>query len=355
MVFIVGTASFVSAELFRTGYPSAVFYLVPFRMFELCIGAGLAFMPEERRPPLWAQLAMITGLCAVAYSAIYFDAVTPLRHIWALLPCIGAALVIFAGNTPWSGLLLSNRLATGVGTISYSLYLVHWPIIVFYKYVRSEAIPRRHQLLLMLLCFVAAAAMYWLVERPFRSARTGRTPVRMRTAAIAAVCRGVVRLGTGAAPGTPMAGLLACPPNCETFQPKPRCGTNAIRGPALAVVSSTSRPVPTWTRNSCLKLDPGRPNYLIVGDSFAADAYVYLSAAYPGVNFLQATAGNCHPLLDAQRATRFAPRCFAWCSADSSRQPGSTASCCPHPGNGPDLDPLERTIEVLNGRRRGSC
>jgi SGNH domain (fused to AT3 domains) len=51
-------------------------------------------------------------------------------------------------------------------------------------------------------------------------------------------------------------------------------------------------------KDLCLKRDPAKPNYLIIGDSFAADAYVYLSAAYPGVNFLQATAGNCHPLME---------------------------------------------------------
>ena len=49
MVVIVGTMSFVAAELFRTSHPGAVFYLVPFRMFELCAGAILAIGPRRQQ------------------------------------------------------------------------------------------------------------------------------------------------------------------------------------------------------------------------------------------------------------------------------------------------------------------
>jgi peptidoglycan/LPS O-acetylase OafA/YrhL len=199
MVISIGTASFVSAELFRTAHPGAVFYLVPFRMFELCAGAVLAVIPRQRHShQLSAQLAMIAGLSAIAYSVIYFDSATSLRHFWSLLPCIGAALVIYAGNTPWSGLLLSNRFMTAVGTISYSLYLVHWPIVAFYKYRSSATISAGDKLLLVLLCLAMATIMYRVVELPFRSGRTDRMPVSTRTAAIACAALALCVSTTGA-------------------------------------------------------------------------------------------------------------------------------------------------------------
>ncbi len=107
----------------------------------------------------------------------------------------------------------------------------------------------------------------------------------------------------------------------------------------------------TFDEARCLTRESGRPNHLILGDSFAADAYVYLSTAYPKVNFLQATAGNCHPL-------------FANVTGDALCKdllqhifdtflPGSTIdgvilSAAWDPG---DLDLLERTIERLKSRR----
>ncbi len=302
LVITVGTASFALAEIFRPTIPDAVFYLVPFRMFEFCAGAALVFAPRPSRRRLWAELAMIAGFSVLAYSVTCLVPNTAIHPLWPVLPCFGATLIIYVGGrAPWTCRLLSNRLSMAVGTISYSLYLVHWPIIVFYRYARSNELLSGEKLLLVALCFIAAAPMYRLVELPFRSPMpASRKPAGGGRAwglvgATLALCVCTVGADAWYSGGWSFrlpAEMRRIPSEGSMWaerDPFARVGKCFIYSPA----SSFS----DFDVNACLKLDPAKPNYLIIGDSFAADAYVYLSAAYPGINFLQATAGGCVPLV----------------------------------------------------------
>ena len=93
----------------------------------------------------------------------------------ALLPCAGAALIIYSGaGFADSGVghrltsLLSNRLMVGVGLISYSLYLIHWPVFVFYKYWSDKEFSILEMIALTTLSVILAILMYRFVEQPFR-------------------------------------------------------------------------------------------------------------------------------------------------------------------------------------------
>ncbi len=140
VVALVGLASLRGAEFYRTVDPGAVFYLMPFRMFELSSGALLAVSNPQRPRPSLAKTATVVGLCILAYVIARFDATTAQEHYWALLPCIATVLVIYGGSNSWSDPLLSNRVAASIGAISYSLYLVHWPVIAFYQHLQVAAV-----------------------------------------------------------------------------------------------------------------------------------------------------------------------------------------------------------------------
>ena len=135
----VGVTSLIACEYWLPRDASAVFYLAPFRFFEFAIGA-LCISAETRRPAssLWLEPTALIGLAAVVGSIITITPQTPLPGIYSLVPCLGAALVIYAGPTARVNLLLTNKIATGLGLISYSLYLCHWPIIVFARYIFGE-------------------------------------------------------------------------------------------------------------------------------------------------------------------------------------------------------------------------
>ena len=237
------------------------------------------------------------------------------------------------GQSAWSGLLLSNRLATAIGTISYSLYLVHWPIIVFYSYVRTAEIPSGTSCCSVLLCVVAATVMYRTVELPFRSGRTDSTPAGPRTAAFAAAAVAVFDRGHQRPCLVSDGWAFRVPAELRTIPTETEMWNE--RNPAARVGSCFlyEQTRTDLDEDRCLRLDPAKPNYLIVGDSFAADAYVYLSMAYPGREF---SAGDGRRLPAADRLHRCGPICAALLHLvfpDSFQPPGSTASCCPRPGN----------------------
>ena len=123
----IGIISLVSAQVFLEATPDAVFFLMPFRAFEFCAGAILHFLPSIRRSaPYYAGLVIMTA------SAALLDSSYPMPGLVSLVPVCGAMLCIDAGEAlPWK----MPAAIVGIGNASYSIYLAHWPLIVFYKYL----------------------------------------------------------------------------------------------------------------------------------------------------------------------------------------------------------------------------
>jgi len=298
-VLVVGIASFASAELLRGAHPGAVFYLMPFRMFELCAGAILAFFPDRRPGVAVAEASTGAGLAAIVYAVAVFDSTYSLRRGWSLLPVAGAMLVISSGGSSTSGWLLSNRIATWVGNISYSLYLAHWPIVVFYRYLHPSGLSLVARIVLVVLSVMVAAVSYKFVEQPFRLAGTRRNPaIGKRPMIVSASLTAAVLVLAGFSAWQSGGWRFRLPSELRTIPTETAMWLE--RNPAARVGSCFIDPnaPPFFDERGCLATNPDKPNYLIVGDSLAADAYVYLSTAYPDINFLQATSGNCRPLID---------------------------------------------------------
>lgn len=157
-------------NIFADGAPT-IFFLTPFRIFELGIGALVVWIIDyqPRNKMLLEPLALI-GLAMIAYAVFTYTETTLFPSYNALFPCIGTALIIYAGTARYSGKLLSNKLAVGIGLISYSLYLIHWPMIVFYKYWKSAELTMIEQVAICAASIVGAILMYRFVEQPFRRA-----------------------------------------------------------------------------------------------------------------------------------------------------------------------------------------
>jgi len=154
--------------------PDAAYYLMPWRAWELGLGSLLALgMGPRLENALLRNIAALAGFCAILTAVFLFDETTTFPGFSAALPCIGAALILQAGRFGPS--LTGQFLGTGplvfIGLISYSLYLWHWPIIVFYSYwTLSE--PQGIATGLIILASVIAATISWrFVERPFRAAK----------------------------------------------------------------------------------------------------------------------------------------------------------------------------------------
>lgn len=195
LLAVAGLISLVVCEVWLRRDPSAVFYLAPFRVFEFVIGA-LCIQAEKRMLDSVParQAIFVLGLAAIAAAIFGYTKLTPFPGLAALLPCLGAAMIIYAGDVPYLGRLLTNRLTVGIGLISYSLYLCHWPIMTFARFMFGETSSMQGKLILIALSFVVAVGMYVFVETPCR--KTGAPESLTGFFKLAGVSAGLVLLLT---------------------------------------------------------------------------------------------------------------------------------------------------------------
>lgn len=167
------TASFVWAVAQTKATPAWAYFDTFARVWELGVGALLATcvgalgkVSNQLRPYLsWLGLSVIgAGVLLISEDSVGFPAP------WALLPVAGAALVIAAGvgEEPRLQGLLQNPVSTYIGDISYSLYLVHWPVIVFLSAVMDQGL--NFYIAVSCLSFALAIASYHFIENPLRRA-----------------------------------------------------------------------------------------------------------------------------------------------------------------------------------------
>lgn len=169
LVLMAGSLAWSVYGSFR--YPDVSFYLLPSRIWELNIGVLLALLPKRKvARPLLDNLLGWSGIAAIGYSVFFYDVNTVFPGYAAVLPCLGAALLIFS-NSPApnsTGLLLATKPLVFIGKISYSLYLWHWPVIVFLKYTFVAGVTPLHLAGSLVFSFIVAVFSWKYIETPFR-------------------------------------------------------------------------------------------------------------------------------------------------------------------------------------------
>ncbi|MEO8276590.1 MAG: acyltransferase family protein [Thermoanaerobaculia bacterium] len=286
LIAITGLLSLVAAEIAAGRAPDAAFFLTPFRMVELALG-GLCLWLRNKAPfPRWrGEIFSLLGLALIGYAVATFSPGHRFPGFAAMVPCGGAALVIIAGRSRISGALLANRLAVGIGLISYSLYLIHWPLLVLARYGHPGETPPRERAILIAGSLALATAMYFFVEQPFRRRRTGAK--QFTDPAFGLACAG-----------------LAC----------------ALILPAVSAIASRGWPerLPAALRAAAAGLEemkrnhfayaqaqekipfpsPGQRNAVIIGDSHGADFLTALVRNRTQVNYrFLHIFWNCQPIL----------------------------------------------------------
>jgi len=152
--------------------PSSAFYLLPFRAFELLCGSLIALAPVAWIPGKGlARMLSWAGLAAIAGAMYGFDKGTHFPGFAALLPCAGAAMLLLANAHGTVGRVLSSRGMVWVGKRSYSLYLVHWPVIVFAHRLWPDASSLHWVPVLAAVSLLLAHLNFEWVEQKLRNAR----------------------------------------------------------------------------------------------------------------------------------------------------------------------------------------
>lgn len=162
--------------------PTAAYFLLFSRFWELLLGSLIAILCHRKilRPaalPRWAAECLGWGaVAAIALCGLTYDPGTAFPGFAALPVCLGAALLIVlpysAGQRLSVNALLSLRPLVFIGLISYSVYLWHWPIFVYFKtYLMVETLPRKIKFLAILCSFAMGLLSWALLERGLGNAR----------------------------------------------------------------------------------------------------------------------------------------------------------------------------------------
>ena len=174
-VLAIGVVVAVGVSEYATGvFATAAYYLLPTRFFELMLGGLLGIYLHQPRiiGKLTAHGIAMVGYLLIGFSLFALNPNSTFPGINALIPALGAALLILAGSGDMRSRLLTCRPMVFIGLISYSLYLWHWPLIAYLNYLE---IPIDLPVGAML--SAASIILSWLswryVEVPFR--RNGAT------------------------------------------------------------------------------------------------------------------------------------------------------------------------------------
>lgn len=151
---------------------SDCFYQLPTRAWEFLAGALLTICGLKINDTIFSNIGSSVGLVMLIASACILDEKLTWPGYYTLIPVVGSVLVIASGNTVSTQWLLKNWLLQKLGDISYSLYLWHWPVLVFGKqfvanHFQRELLPYETASLL-LLAIIMALLSWKYVETPLR-------------------------------------------------------------------------------------------------------------------------------------------------------------------------------------------
>ena len=153
-------------------HPAAAFYLLPYRAWELLLGSLLAAAPDLWPKSKWRNECLSwIGLGAILFASITYNDETRFPGMSALVPCLGALFLIGSNSSDLTrvGKLLATRPFVFVGLISYSLYLWHWPLLVYAKYRQCSDLSILQGIGVAVGSLLLAAVSWKLVEMPFRN------------------------------------------------------------------------------------------------------------------------------------------------------------------------------------------
>jgi peptidoglycan/LPS O-acetylase OafA/YrhL len=285
----IAAASFGLSLLIFLGLKEWSFYSPLPRAWELLAGGLLASSQVEgvarQSSPLRENLLSAAGLAAIIGAAAALNKESLFPGAWALLPVLGAVLIIIAPNSTVNRVLLSSRAMVAIGLISYPLYLWHWPLLSYLGIIRN-GVPNAIEIwAVVIVAFILAWLTYRFVEIPLR-----RQPKAVAGLSFALLAVGLAGIATATNSGFPLrfpaeirAIAMLAPQSNDGFGDK--C---FLEGPGARLDAN------------CIE-QGDKPLLFLWGDSTAAALYPGLKRAEETVPFRLArfAVPGCAPILAA--------------------------------------------------------
>lgn len=166
--------SFVWSIYYTSANPAPAYFVTTTRLWEIAIGAAIAIFSVQlqRLPHIIGYVLQGGGLVAILVAGLFYTESTSFPGYAALLPTLGAAGVIVGGMngraTRGFAVVLNTKPMRWIGDLSYSLYLWHWPLLVFAAYIAGGELALRYGLVVVVLAILPSWLSYRYIERPFR-------------------------------------------------------------------------------------------------------------------------------------------------------------------------------------------
>ena len=331
--YLVAAAALVSlvlAELTVRDAPDAAFYLPHTRAWELLAGSLCALGQRRLSTRAHDGLALL-GLALIVGSVFMFDATTPMPSLLALAPVGGAALVVlFAQSGTLAARLLGTPILVGIGLVSYSAYLWHFPLFAFARLRELPIDSAAFMLSLSVLALALGSVTWRFVERPFRHARgraapsllPGRLPI---FAASGAMMGALVGIGLA---------VNATDVRYQRYSPELASvlrGFDDFRGPMRAYGLRTcfidyDQSADALFANDCLAPPAmGKTDVVLFGDSHAAHLGLGLAESLPADAAMAQYAGTeCTPYDHPRLTSRCEAFLTRFIAAMEDRPAGAT-------------------------------
>lgn len=291
----IAILSFVLSQVLLTITPSASFYLSPSRFWQFMLGGMLALSQQRIISKNFALALALFCYVTLAGCFIFYTEHIAFPGFYALFPTLATAGLLLAGTTHHSlSFLLSNPLFRFFGNISYSLYLVHWPMIVFYKLMISPTFEARDKVTIFIASVILGYVNWRFVEQ--KCLKVSLVNRNKHAAFLAAISMTLFAI--------PL--LLAA--HTSVFHSESQSqmdkwldyDMNARTGICF-ITSSTRTSRDIFDEQACApKENSTSPKLLLMGDSHAAQYYSALVSLLPNYDIHQFTATGCRPVLDEE-------------------------------------------------------
>lgn len=268
--------------------PSGAFYFAHLRAWELLIGSVLALnpVPVNTRPVFRNALSLI-GLGMISASIFLYSENTPFPGFAAAIPALGTALILYSGiaNLTFVNKLLSIPPLVFVGKISYSLYLWHWPLVIFSTYYAIRRLTRPELVLLLAGIFIISTLSWKFIEIPFRKRTLPQKSIFIQAGAVMMIAASIgvtIYLNNGF-PGQQNTGQTTIEDETWLYEP-----------------CNFANPDNDDTLKFCpLGKDTQNPTFLLWGDSHASALAwgIHVRALQKGIAGQLIYNAGCRPLL----------------------------------------------------------
>lgn len=275
---------------------SFAFYMMPARIWEFAVGTVAVYVARGNKLDDRTSVFLgLIGLLAILIPVKIYNEQVVFPGFSALPPCIGTACVLAVNGRGFASKFISNKVFTFFGKISYSLYLWHWPVVVFASVFYFHELNLVGKVVLFVISVVLGYLSWRFVEQPVRmSAKKINAKLAFKSAGLLFAFALLVVLIVNQDGGLKL--------RFDGKQNKIATyisyhGDEKYREGSCFVVQKGE----VFDAKKCLSISDKKKNILIIGDSHAAHLWPGFKEKFPDYNILQATHTGCRPLIDNRK------------------------------------------------------